>query len=209
MIENWTVYKSTSYRLVESNKTEKTSASGYFEFQAQTDKKDKYYKPFRFMDVLIDLMKELSSVLRTRIELGVQTEQLAKEVLSLPKLPTLTADDLHNQQGSELLKVLQQKLNEQQLTHEEEEGYMHLQQILEAVALVRAGLCEFVNMEEQRALVHQEAYETELSNVKDYYAELQQRKQDVLMKCSQKLQTLESMANDERLDVEGKKKDVL
>ncbi|GMM52104.1 hypothetical protein DASB73_030670 [Starmerella bacillaris] len=161
------------------------------------------------MDVLIDLMKELSSVLRTRIELGVQTEQLAKEVLSLPKLPTLTADDLHNQQGSELLKVLQQKLNEQQLTHEEEEGYMHLQQILEAVALVRAGLCEFVNMEEQRALVHQEAYETELSNVKDYYAELQQRKQDVLMKCSQKLQTLESMANDERLDLEGKKKDVL
>lgn len=160
------------------------------------------------MDVLIDLMKELSSVLRTRIELGVQTEQLAKEVLSLPKLPTLTADDLHNQQGSELLKVLQQKLNEQQLTHEEEEGYMHLQQILEAVALVRAGLCEFVNMEEQRALVHQEAYETELSNVKDYYAELQQRKQDVLMKCSQKLQTLESMANDERLDLEGKKRDV-
>lgn len=145
------------------------------------------------MDELVRLMKELNTVLATRTEVAKQTEQLAREVLTLPKLPTLVADPKSDPRSTELLHNLQQRLKTQSIDHTENEALTCIQLIAEAVALVRNAINEVVSLTEQRSQAKAANFELEIEAAKTRYSDLQIQHQDQLLKLVRDLNVLQSL----------------
>lgn len=144
------------------------------------------------MDELAQLMDELTLALKKRAEVGAKSEKLAREVRQLPNLsliaPGGTADG-----ADDVVNRLYHKLQIQNLIHAKQEALNAMQEAVAAVTYIRQRVNDIAGQGDEREAELVEEYTDRIRHEQDVFAEIQERKRDLLFEFGRKLQKIQCL----------------
>lgn len=149
----------------------------------------------KYMDELVKLMDELSLALKVRLDTSNKVVALANEVRNVPKLsviaPHLAAAGTNTENDAQVLEHLQLRMELQNLQHVKEEALETITQAIAAVAQIRTAVNAYQGSVDRKIEQIIDEYGLRIQTEKIAYADIEQRRQDILFRLNEKKNLLE------------------